>query len=261
VYPLKGAVDDALAVKQYLEDRLGVPESQIRLLRDAEATRAAIIQEFNDLAADQRIHRGDPILVYYAGHGGEADAPKDWAARNGKIQMLIPHDFRIEVDGQKTFGIPIRRTIGALLSRVAEKQGDNIVRHPKLHNNAPVILMGVSAQTIILDCCLSGTGTGSESGSTRYMRSEIPNSVPSDLDLRIWSDAQHETSGVAIVSGFLQHRRRSYVFLSACQAGGVAYERHGKGAFTTALLDLLSRVDAEKVTYANLLQRLPSLPE
>ena len=105
---------------------MGIPESQIRLLRNAEATRGAIIQELKNLVADQRIHRGDPILIFYAGHGGEVEAPVGWESGDGKIQMLIPHDFRTTVDGQEIKGIP-DRTIGALLSRVAEKWGDNIV--------------------------------------------------------------------------------------------------------------------------------------
>jgi Caspase domain len=130
IYNLKGAVPDALDIKKYLEKYLGVPESQIRLLLDEEATRSAIIQEFVSLMADERIHRGDPILIFYAGHGGEADAPKGWEAGDAKIQMLIPHDFHDNVDGQVTFGIP-DRTIGTLLSRLAEKWGDNIVCSPE----------------------------------------------------------------------------------------------------------------------------------
>jgi hypothetical protein len=134
IYDLDGAVPDALAFKKYLEDDLGVPASRIRLLLDAEATRSAIIQEFDNLIADQRINRGDPILIFYAGHGGEVTAPKGWQAGDPKIQMLIPHDYRSDVDGRGIYGIP-DRTIGTLLSRVAEKCGDNIVCLPIPCNN------------------------------------------------------------------------------------------------------------------------------
>jgi hypothetical protein len=134
IYDLDGAVPDALAFKKYLEDDLGVPASRIRLLLDAEATRSAIIQEFDNLIADQRINRGDPILIFYAGHGGEVNAPKGWEAGSPKIQMLIPYDYRSDVDGLGIYGIP-DRTIGTLLSRVAEKCGDNIVCLPIPCNN------------------------------------------------------------------------------------------------------------------------------
>ena len=124
---LKGAVPDALAVKAYLEDNLGAPSSQIHLLRNADATRKAIIQKFIGLATDPRIHDGDPILVFYAGHGGEVIAPKEWEASDPRIQLLIPHDFGNVVDGSMVHGIPIHRTLDALLFRVAERCGDNIV--------------------------------------------------------------------------------------------------------------------------------------
>lgn len=126
-----GAVPDALAMKRYLEECLKVPESQIRFLCNAEATREEIIQEFNNLVIDQRINPGDPILIFYAGHGGETYAPKGWEAGDAKIQMLIPYDFT-PVDKKKIESIPDRvidgipdRTVGALLSQIAKKKNDN----------------------------------------------------------------------------------------------------------------------------------------
>jgi hypothetical protein len=138
VFNLEGAVPDALAVKTYLEQYLGVPGSHIRLLCNGDATRRAIIQGFGDFTVDQRIQRGDPILIFYAGYGGEVDPPKGWKAGNAKVQMLIPHDFDSDIDGQVIYGIP-HRTISTLLSRVAEKCGDNIVRLPQLYNNIFVV--------------------------------------------------------------------------------------------------------------------------
>lgn len=134
VFNLEGAVPDALAVKTYLEQYLGVPGSHIRLLCNGDATRSAIIQGFSNFTVDQRIQRGDPILIFYAGYGGEVDPPKGWKAGNAKVQMLIPHDFGSDIDGRVTYGIP-HRTIGTLLSRIAEKCGNNIVRLPQLYSN------------------------------------------------------------------------------------------------------------------------------
>jgi hypothetical protein len=129
VTTLKGAVPDANAVQEYLENHLGVPSSHILNLRDAEATRSAIIQALLDLKNDTRIQTGDPILIFYAGHGGETDAPTAWGTGGSKIQMLIPHDFLTVVDGSEVYGIP-DRTIGALLDRLAKFKGDNIVSRP-----------------------------------------------------------------------------------------------------------------------------------
>lgn len=126
VTTLKGAVPDANSVQQYLEKELNVPSSHIRNLRNEEATRAAIVDAFRQLQDDSRIKNGDPILIFYAGHGGEVDAPVGWEAGDTKTQMLVPHDFRTKVNNRDVHGIP-DRTIAALLDRLSEKKGDNIV--------------------------------------------------------------------------------------------------------------------------------------
>lgn len=103
-----------------------MPSSQIRNLHDVEATRAAIIGAFYDLRNDSRIQNGDPILIYFAGHGGECDAPIDWEAGGSKIQMLVPYDFGTKINNCNIPGIP-DRTVAALLDRLAKEKGDNIV--------------------------------------------------------------------------------------------------------------------------------------
>ena len=126
---LEGAVPDADAVRDYLQKHLGVPSSQIRDLRDSGATRAAIMEEIKAFAFNKKIKEGDPILIYYAGHGGSADTPKGWEVEStGKTEFLIPYDHSSPLDDSSPkHGIP-DRTIGALLSHLASKKGDNIVR-------------------------------------------------------------------------------------------------------------------------------------
>ncbi|KAF6743200.1 hypothetical protein DFP72DRAFT_1080537 [Ephemerocybe angulata] len=70
---LSGAVPDADSINDYLQSELKVPSSQIRNLRDKQATRAGIIAAFEwlrDLNPPD-FKPQDPILIYYAGHGGE----------------------------------------------------------------------------------------------------------------------------------------------------------------------------------------------
>jgi hypothetical protein len=126
---LEGAVSDADAVRDYLQKPLGVPSNQIRNLRDSGATRAAIIDEIKAFSFNNKIEEGDPILIYYAGYGGSADTPKGWEiGGTGKIELLIPYDHSSSLeDGNPKHGIP-DRTLGALLSDLANKKGDNIVR-------------------------------------------------------------------------------------------------------------------------------------
>ena len=118
-------------MRDYLQKNLGVPSSQIMNLRNSEATRAAIIDGVQAFSLNDEIEEGDPILIYYAGHGGSADTPEGWrAGSTGKIELLIPYDHSsplADVSGNPMHGIP-DRTLGALLSQLAILKGNNIVR-------------------------------------------------------------------------------------------------------------------------------------
>lgn len=90
----------------------------------------------------------------------------------------------------------------------------------------------------------------------------MTNGLPSDLDQEIWNDSQAKLQpGVAIAPGFQYHGLNSHILLSACGAKELAYEDQGMGAFTAALLKLLTEADTRDLTYATLFQLLPSLPK
>jgi hypothetical protein len=115
-------------MRDYLQKNLGVQSSLIKNLRNSEATRAAIIHEIKAFSLNDEINEGDPILIYFAGHGGSADTPKDWeAGSTGKIELLVPYDHSSLEGGNPKHGIP-DRTLGALLSQLAIEKGNNIVR-------------------------------------------------------------------------------------------------------------------------------------
>jgi len=84
VRSLRGAVADALSFKDYLENGLKVPTQQIYTLLDKSASRSAIIEAFKSLRDDGRIQEGDPILIYYAGHGNEMPSPEHEAGAQYK---------------------------------------------------------------------------------------------------------------------------------------------------------------------------------
>ena len=124
VRSLRGAVPDALSVKRYLEDSLKVPSGQIHTLLGESASRAAIINAFLSFRDDGRIEEGDPILIYYAGHGSQIASPEGEVG--SKLQVLLPQDYCAR--REKYVPVITDRTIGALIAQIAQKKGDNIVR-------------------------------------------------------------------------------------------------------------------------------------
>ena len=113
-------------MKEYLVRDLGVSDKQIQMLLNEQASRSGILQAFTDLRMDARIKKGDPILIFYAGHGTEIDSPQGWEAGHTKIQAIIPHDF--SEDAPVVHCIP-DRTLGTMIDILAKEKGDNIVCH------------------------------------------------------------------------------------------------------------------------------------
>jgi hypothetical protein len=71
------------------------------------------------LRDNNKIKKDDPILIYYAGHGGKAQRQD----AEDVIETLIPVDY---VPG-KVPPIP-DRTIASLINGISNKRGNNIVR-------------------------------------------------------------------------------------------------------------------------------------
>ena len=254
-----GAIPDADAVQDYLQRHLDVPSNQIRNLRNSGATRAAIIDEIKAFSFNEKIKEGDPILIYYAGHGSSADTPKGWeAGSTGTIEFLIPYDYSSLKDGNPMHGIP-DRTLGALLSHLASTKGDNIVGQTFILCGFIYQLISMR-QTVILDCCHSGSGTRNILDPTFKARAIDVGNVPSDLDKDIWSVFESSSKprslerGTKVHSGFARKGLRSHILLAACRSHELAYERttRSRGVFTMALLETLIDVGIDKLTYATL---------
>ena len=125
---LRGAVADATYVWDLLVSHYQVPQDQIKLLLDKDASRSNIISAFGDLSTDPRIRLGDPILIYFAGHGSQIHPPIWWecGGQGSKIQVIVPQDYSSK-PGHEISAIS-DRTIGLLIDEIAHKKGDNIVR-------------------------------------------------------------------------------------------------------------------------------------
>ncbi|KAG8795515.1 hypothetical protein FRC12_013314 [Ceratobasidium sp. 428] len=199
---LGGCVSDAKAIRNLLTDRFGVPEANIECLFDEQATRKGILGAFRKhLIQNEKIQPGDPILVYFSGHGDRLEAPDGWhnewhTTNEGQIRMtelILPHDASCwdevsnvdpnisssdsqpgtNLNGDATTKGPRYdpnkhykhgipdRTLAALIHQLSKAKGDNI--------------------TVILDSCHSGSGTR---GQCRARFSHDPDAppIPSNID-------------------------------------------------------------------------------
>ncbi|VDB91751.1 unnamed protein product [Peniophora sp. CBMAI 1063] len=248
-YNLSRSVNDAKKVEDYLlhHHKPPVTPDRILFLQDSDATTRAIIDcleyMYKDVAPRGRWRNkarpthGDPILIYYAGHGSSLKVPTGWGhwktSDPGKIQCLSPHDAAMD-DTVK--GVITDRTFGCLLERLADARGSNV--------------------TVILDCCHSGGGTRNPKAFPRYM--DFPKDATIDPAYqREYRETQHP--GGATHSGlshFLNYGLKSHILLAACGPREYAYD----GGFADALLKVLKSEDAHRLTYAELINRLDGLP-
>ncbi|KAK0441738.1 peptidase C14, caspase domain-containing protein, partial [Desarmillaria tabescens] len=147
--PLHGAVSDALSMRGFLVDDLGIPEHRIQcLLGPHDSTpgdpsapsRMNIINMLHSLISNEEIQRGDNIIIYYAGHGSCYNCSDHFStaeSRHGKdlcsIEALCPID-RDSIDAN---GLPIPdisdRELNVLFSQISHVKGHKI--------------------TFIVDCC------------------------------------------------------------------------------------------------------------
>ncbi|KIM41797.1 hypothetical protein M413DRAFT_27370 [Hebeloma cylindrosporum] len=192
---------------------LQVPRDQVSLITDEAASRAGIISALDAIRSDDRIQQGDPIFIYYAGHGSSVPPPANWecGGPGRNIQVLVPQDFNPEhgIHGIQDY------FLGWSIHMIAEEKGDNI--------------------TVVLDCCHSGSGTRSDS-STRIRGVELePGTDLWDLESRA-----HPFS------------LDSHVLIAACGESELAKEVNGEGAFTKAFLELFRAVPIEDLTYRDI---------
>ena len=119
---LRGCVNDSNTVFAYLKDTLHVPETNIVLLHNEQATREKILSTFEShFINNPAITRGDAIIFYFAGHGSRQRAPVDWHSEDNSVETICPYDVT------KASGIP-DYTLSHLLRQLAFHKGNNIVR-------------------------------------------------------------------------------------------------------------------------------------
>lgn len=103
-FNLAGCVNDVLEMGKILKEKYGFLDEEIRLVKDAQATRSNIIESLTNLLSGTS--DGDQLLFYFAGHGTQKGFEVDGEPA-GRDQAIVPYEITMSslVTDNELFGI------------------------------------------------------------------------------------------------------------------------------------------------------------
>ena len=127
-------------MNDFLINILGAREGDIINLRDWEeensdpyhrrgpATRSNIIVQLRSFKENPAIQIGDPIVIYFSGHGTQSQG-EIWrdTYNDGFLESLCPVDIGLDEDEEGEVTAIPDYTIRALINELSDAKGDNIV--------------------------------------------------------------------------------------------------------------------------------------
>ncbi len=130
VRPLEFAVSDADAIATVLREKHGFTD--IRVLRNPDATKANIVAALNALTDTNTVRQEDRVVVFYAGHG------EGLSVADGSLGYIIPVDFPADFKDPSNHRLFLDRCVSMSYLR------DIARASPAKH------------MLFLLDCCFSG---------------------------------------------------------------------------------------------------------
>ena len=223
---LAGCLNDVDHFHAYLSDSFDKADLAVEVLKDGEATRGNIIEQFRGHLAKAR--EGDVALFQYCGHGARwasAKAFKEFYP-DGKDEGLVC------IDSRRAGGFDLAdKELAILISEVAK-------------NNSHVAVM--------LDCCHSGSGTRGVD-SFRGLRARLTHEVTEERPLESYLDGYYDNLRRKGQPLFIPTGR--HILLAACERKQLAQETPDRnGVFTGALVEVLNK-SAGDLTYSDLFVR------
>jgi hypothetical protein len=234
IKPLCGGLNDVDDLYQFMTQDLGIPAEKIHVLRESEATRAAIMREFQQWLIDGS-KAGDQLFFHYSGHGvlvpdlnknQSADpTKKDDTQFQQVAEAFVPYDTTIDHQ---------------------QKRIDNVIRDSDLQ---PLLQQLTDRElTLFIDSCHSGGITKSADGNVLSLRR---------VDLPWVNIVQTQVVPLFSSRGTPRGSLSStwhppYRFFAAARYNQYAHEyplkgckdrktQHFNGAMTYSLLDLLRK--------------------
>ncbi|MDJ0772511.1 MAG: caspase family protein [Mastigocoleus sp. MO_167.B18] len=239
VTPLKGCINDVVAIEEYLRSRVKVEgwNLDLKSLKDEEATRQNIINNFRQHLGQAKSN--DIVLFYYSGHGSREEAPREfWDFQPDRLnETLVCYDSRSKGGWDLA-----DKELSKLISEVAQ--------------NNPQI-------TIILDCCHSGSGSRDpfqETNVREFSADERQRSLDTFIfspeEIQNLKSSYQRASGWSLVTG-------KHILFASCREQEKAKEYNGddgqtRGAFCYFLTEALKKAKGN-LTYRDLFKQINAL--
>ncbi|MCC7054405.1 MAG: caspase family protein [Gemmatimonadaceae bacterium] len=237
ISPLHGCVADIESVEALLRSRITAPDGlALQVLRNAEATRAAIIAGFT--AHLGQAGPGDIALFYFCGHGSDEASPEEWRglAIGGRNQTIVPVDARVG----DTFDIADKE-LSALIHGVAA-------------TGAQVV--------VVLDSCHSGDATrsGGDGAAVAVGDNGVPRMTAAATGRTRTLADYHEAARTLYDPALLasgQQPAPAHIAIAACRDDQLAKEfpvspPPRRGVFTMAFVEAVTAL-GPTATYADLI--------
>ena len=220
VKPLHGCVADVTAIESLFRSRVAPEALDLRVLLDAQATRAAIIDGFRTHLA--KAGSGDFALFYFCGHGSEEPCPPEWR--------------HVESTGQNQTILSVDARTGDVFD-IADKELSALI-HDVAASGARVITM--------FDSCHSGEVTRGIGSQSDGARADTARMEPARTDrvrrVKDYLDRARELYDPARVAADGLPRPR-HIAISACQHNQLAQEWPAdpprRGVFSLAIEEAL----------------------
>lgn len=203
----------------------GFPKENVCILLNENATTANFKKFFAE-ALVNRAQEKDEAVVFYAGHGSQAeDTNKD--EPDGMDETLVFHDARTDE-----------------INDLLDDEFDQLLQqlYAKTHHIS-----------VFLDSCNSGTALrGGEDFVARYVAP-----VKAKKAKRLASPVSRSIDNNA--TGWVSSSLPDAVFFTAASDGTSALEKGGRGIFTDALITTLGQIGSNKLTYAQAARQIRPL--
>lgn len=231
---LYGCENDVDLMNLTLQERYAVDEQNIKCLLNKQATKAAIVESFQQHFSQAQ--KGDTVIFYFSGHGSQEPAsPEFWKIdTNQKLETLVCYDS--EVDG---------------VTQLANKE----LRY--LISQLPAELAQI---VLIIDSCHSGhISRYTDTDDTIETRQVSLVNTPREPQDFIFYQTAQQQGWDNYINNFPQ---AEHILLSACreneqsQEKQIDGERHG--VFTYSLCNTLNTLQYS-LSYYNLLNRVRPL--